>query len=164
MVTHLHLVPRLVEDGSADEASEPIRVVLANSHALMRSGLRRLLAEEQDIEVVAEAEDTAAAVAQVRSTRPHVLVLDLSTPSGSALQVLGKLGEHALDTQIVMLTMNESAAFAQQALNAATGLVLKDHAEDELAEAVRLAARGEEYVSPACGRGPAGVVPLPQRR
>ncbi len=163
MATHLHLVPRLVEDGSADEASEPIRVVLANPHALMRSGLRRLL-EEQDIEVVAEAEDTAAVVARVRSTRPHVLVLDLSTPSGSALQVLDELGEHALDTQIVVLTMNESAAFAQQALTAATGLVLKDHAEDELTEAVRLAARREEYVSPRVVRGPAGVAPLPHRR
>jgi two-component system response regulator NreC len=126
--------------------------VLANHHALMRSGLRRLL-EEQDIEVVAEAEDTAAAVAQVRSTRPHVLVLDLSTPSGSALQVLGELDEHALDTQIVVLTMNESAAFAQQALTAATGLVLKDHAENELPEAIRLAARGEEYVSPRVVEG-----------
>jgi two-component system, NarL family, response regulator NreC len=153
MAAHLHLAPRLSEDESAGEASEPIRVALANPHALMRSGLRRLLAEEQDIEVVAEAEDTAGAVAQVQSTRPHVLVLDLSTPSGSALQVLGELGEHALDTQVVVLTMNESAAFAQQALTAATGLVLKDHAESELTEAVRLAARGEEYVSPRVVEG-----------
>ena len=136
----------------AGETSEPIRVVLANPHALMRSGLRRLL-EEQDIEVVAEAEDTAAAVAQVRSTRPHVLVLDLSMPSGSALQGLYEVGEHALDTQIVVLTMNENAAFAQQALTAATGLVLKDYAEHELTEAVRLAARGEEYVSPRAAEG-----------
>jgi two-component system response regulator NreC len=152
MAAYLHLAPRLVEDGSADEASEPIRVVLANRHALMRSGLRRLL-EERDIEVVAEAEDTAATMAGVRSTRPHVLVLDLSTPSGSGLQVLGELGEQALDTQIVVLTMNESAAFAQQALTAATGLVLKDQAEGELAEAVHLAARGEEYVSPRVAEG-----------
>lgn len=130
------------------EASDPIRVVLANRHALMRSGLRQLLAEEQDIEVVAEAEDLAAAMGQVRSVHPHVLVLDLSMPGGSVLQALGELGERAPDTQIVVLTMNESAAFAQQALAAATGVVLKDHADSELTDAVRLAARGEEYVSP----------------
>jgi two-component system response regulator NreC len=114
----------------------------------MRSGLRQLLAEEQDIEVVAEAEDLAAATAKVRRFHPHVLVLDLSIPGRSGLEALGELGGRAPDTQIVVLTMNESAAFAQQALAAATGLVLKDHAEGELIQAVRLAARGEEYVSP----------------
>jgi two-component system, NarL family, response regulator NreC len=148
MAAHLHLAPRVLEDESASEASEPIRVVLANRHALMRSGLRQLLAEEQDIKVVAEAQDTATAVTHVQSARPHVLVLDLSMPGGSGLQALGELGERAPDTQIVVLTMNESAAFAQQALDAATGLVLKDHADSELVPAVRLAARGEEYVSP----------------
>jgi two-component system, NarL family, response regulator NreC len=148
MVAHLHLAPTLAEDESAAEATETIRVVLANHHPLMRSGLRQLLAEERDIEVIAEAEDLAAAVAHVHSTRPHVLVLDLSMPSGSGLEAVGELGERAPDTQIVVLTMNESAAFAQRALAAATGLVLKDHAASELTEAVRLAARGEEYVSP----------------
>jgi two-component system, NarL family, response regulator NreC len=148
MVAHLHLAPSVLEDESPGDASEPIRVVLANRHALMRSGLRRLLAEQSDIEVVAESEDMAGAAALVQSTRPHVLVLELSMPGGSVLEALGELGERAPDTQIVVLTMNESAAFAQQALTAATGLVLKDHADSELTEAVRLAARGEEYVSP----------------
>lgn len=148
MPAHLHLAPRPAEDESADASSAQIRVVLANRHALMRSGLRRLLAEEQDIEVVAEAEDLAVATAHVHSARPQVLVLDLSMPSESGLEALGELGERAPDTQIVVLTMNESAAFAQQALAAATGLVLKDHADSELVQAVRLAARGEEYVSP----------------
>jgi two-component system response regulator NreC len=149
MAAHLRLAPRPAEDGSAAEASEPIRVVLANRHALMRSGLRRLL-EEQGIAVVAEAEDAPAALAQVQSAHPQVLVLDLGMPDGSAFQALG---ERAPDTQIVVLTMNESAAFAQQTLTTATGLVLKDHAEDELGEAVRSAARGEEYVSPRVAEG-----------
>ncbi len=148
MVAHLHLAPRLTDDRSAGEASTPIRVVLANHHALMRSGLRQLLAEEQDIEVVAEAEDTAAAVDRVDNAQPQVLVLDLSMPGGSGIEALGELGERAPDTQTVVLTMNESAAFAQQALAAATGLVLRDHADSELTEAVRMAARGEEFVSP----------------
>jgi DNA-binding NarL/FixJ family response regulator len=95
MAAHLHSAPRLAGDESAGQASAPIRVVLANHHALMRSGLRQLLAEEQDIEVVAEAEDTTAAVAHVHSARPQVLVLDLSMPGGSGFEALGGLGERA---------------------------------------------------------------------
>lgn len=85
MAGHLHLAPRLGEDESVGDASAPIRVVLANRHALMRSGLRQLLAEEQDIEVVAQAEDLAATVTHVHSARPHVLVLDLSVPGAPLL-------------------------------------------------------------------------------
>jgi two-component system response regulator NreC len=77
-----------------------------------------------------------------------VLVLDLSMLGESALQTLRELGEHAPETQIVVLTMNESATFARQALAAASCLVFKDHADRDLTQAVRLAARGEEYVSP----------------
>jgi two-component system, NarL family, response regulator NreC len=148
MAAHLRLAPRLAEDESAGPGSAPIRVVLANRHALMSSGLRQLLGEARDIEVVAEARDTATALDCVYSARPDVLVFDLSMPGGSGLEALVELGERSPDMQIVVLTMNESAAFAQQALAAATGLVLKDHADSELTEAVRLAARGEAYVSP----------------
>jgi two-component system, NarL family, response regulator NreC len=115
----------------------------------MRSGLRQLLENEQDIKVIAEAEDLAAAIAHVARDPPEVLVLDLSMPGGSGLDGIGQLRERAPDTQIVALTMNDSAVFAQQALDAgAAGLILKDHADSELAQAVRAASEEEEYVSP----------------
>jgi two-component system, NarL family, response regulator NreC len=149
MAAHLHLAPGPADEGSAGKAGAPIRVVLAASHALMRSGLRLLLEDEQDIEVIAEAEDLAATVAHVYRDRPQVLVLDLSMPGGSGLDAIVELRESAPDTQIVMLTMNDSAAFAQQALHAgATGLILKDHADSELSQAVRAVSGEEEYVSP----------------
>lgn len=126
-----------------------IRVVLADGHALMRSSLRRLLEGEQDIAVIAEAQDLTTAVSHVHGHRPHVLVLDLSMPGGSGLDAIDELHERAPDTKIVVITMNDSPMFAQRALAAgAVGLVLKNRADSELSEAVRAAARDEEYVSP----------------
>ena len=148
MAAHLRLAPTPGEEHRARKASGPIQVMLANHHALMRSGLRRLLEDERDIEVIAEAEDMAAIQTQLRSAQPQVLVLDLSIPGGPGLEAIGELGKRAPETQIVVLTANDSGAFAQKTLTTAAGLVLKDHAESELSEAVRAAARGEEYVSP----------------
>lgn len=127
----------------------PIHVVLADGHALMRSGLRRLLDGEQGIAVIAEAQDLTTAVSHVHSDRPHVLVLDLSMPGGSGLDTIGELRDRAPGIQIVAITMNNTAMFAQRTLAAgAVGIVLKNLADSELVEAVRAAARDEEYVSP----------------
>jgi two-component system response regulator NreC len=148
MAAHLHLAPSTAETGSSSEATRPIRVVLADGHALMRSGLRQLLDGEQDIAVIAEAQDLTTAVRHVHSHRPRVLVLDLNMPGGSGFDVTGELCE-APETRIVAITMNNTAIFAQRALAAgAVGIVLKNRADSELAEAVRAAARDEEYVSP----------------
>lgn len=144
----LHLV-----SGAADEAREssprsPIRVVLAEDHALLRSSLGVLLDAEEGVEVVAEAGDLESAVRHVGAA-PHVLVLDLGMLGGSAREVIGKLRARARGTQVVLLTMDESPVLAQYVLAAgALGFVLKDRADEELALAVRAAARGEEYVSP----------------
>lgn len=149
MATHLRLAPIPIEAGSTIPANRPIRVALTNVHALMRRGLRRLLDEDQEIAVIAEAQNLAATMLHVQSGRPHVLVLDLSLPGGSGIEAIRRLRECSPDTQIVALTTNESAAYAQQALAAgAVGFVLKDLADTELAQAVRLASRKEEYVSP----------------
>jgi DNA-binding NarL/FixJ family response regulator len=149
MAAHLHLAPSPAKTGSSSEATRPIRVVLADGHALMRSGLRQLLDGEQDIAVIAEAQDLTTAVSHVHSHRPRVLVLDLNMPGGSGLDVAGELCERAPETRIVAITMNNTAIFAQRALSAgAVGIVLKNRADSELAEAVRAAARDEEYVSP----------------
>jgi two-component system, NarL family, response regulator NreC len=148
MAAHLHLAPRPIDAGSDSEAM-PIRVVLADGHALMRRSLRQLLDGEQSIAVIAEAQDLTTAVSHVHNDRPHVLVLDLSMPGGPGLKVIDELRERAPETQIVVSTMNNTPMFAHQALAAgAVGLVLKNRADSELSEAVRAAARDEEYVSP----------------
>jgi two-component system, NarL family, response regulator NreC len=148
MAAHLHLAPTPIDAGSDSEAM-PIRVVLADGHALMRRSLRQLLDGEQGIAVIAEAQDLTTAVSHVHEHRPHVLVLDLSMPDGSGLDAIGELRERAPDTQIVAITMNDTPMFAQRALAAgAVGLVLKNRADSELPEAIRAAVRDEEYVSP----------------
>jgi two-component system response regulator NreC len=149
MATHLHLVPSPAETGPVLHASSPIRVVLADDHSLMRRGLRLLLDGEEGVEVIAEAVDLASVVRQVHGHEPHVLVLDLGMPGGSSIETISKLRERVPNTQIVVLTMDDSPVFAQRALAAgAVGFVLKDLADSDLPQAVRAAAQGEEYVSP----------------
>ena len=126
-----------------------IRVLLADDHALMRRSLRLLLDGEDGMEVIAEADDLAAVTRHVQGHEPHVLVLDLSMPDGSSIEAIGRLREQAPDTQIVVMTMEENPVFAQRAFAAGqSGFVAKDLADGELPQAIRAAARGEEFVSP----------------
>lgn len=154
MPAHLHIaaIPR----GAVllDPVEAKIRVVLADDHALVRRSLRLLLDGEDDVDVVGEAENIRSAVSHVHGHAPHVLVLDLQMPGGSSIEAIRQLREHAPGTEIVVLTMERSPAFAQRAIDTgAVGFVLKDRADVELPEAVRRAARGEEYVSPHVAAG-----------
>jgi two-component system response regulator NreC len=127
----------------------PIRVVLADDQALVRRSLRLLLDSEKDVEVVAEAGDLTTVMRHVHDRRPHVLVLNLGMPDGSSIDAIRRLRKDVPSTEIVVLTMEDSPAFAQQALDVgAIGFVLKELADVELNQAVRAAARAEQYVSP----------------
>jgi two-component system response regulator NreC len=99
--------------------------------------------------VIAEADDLASVVRHVHGHRPHVLVLDLGMSGGSGMEAVRQLRERSPETQIVVVTMDESPVFAHRALAAgALGFVTKEMADEQLADAVRQAARGERYVSP----------------
>jgi len=136
----------------AGPPQETIRIVLADDHAVVRSGLRMLLDSESDFEVVAEASDVDGARRYVRGHHPAVLVLDLNMPGGSSLDAIPMIREDAPETQIVILTMQDEPAFARHALSAgAIGYVLKEAADDELVEAIRRAAAGERYLNPRLG-------------
>jgi two-component system response regulator NreC len=124
-------------------------VILAEDHRQMRRSLRVLLDGENDIEVVAEADDLTAVVRQLRKQRPRVVVLGLGTTDGSGGEAIGQLRTRAPESQIVVLTMDENPALAQHALAAgALGFVVKDLADAELAQAIRHAAHGQQYISP----------------
>jgi two-component system response regulator NreC len=132
--------------------SEPITVVLADDHAVVRAGLRLLLDNEDGIEVVGEAGDFPGAVAAVEAQRPAILVLDLGMPGGSGLETIATLSASAPDTRIVVLTMQDDPAFARGALSrGARGYVLKEAADEELLEAIRAATSGETYLNPRLG-------------
>jgi two-component system response regulator NreC len=137
---------------SQEPPAQAIRIVLADDHAVVRSGLRLLLEAEAGFEVVAEAGDVDSARRYVRGHHPDVLVLDLNMPGGPSVTAIPAIRAEAPGTQIVVLTMQEEPAFARQALAAgAAGYVLKKAADVELVEAVRRAAVGETYLNPTLG-------------
>jgi two-component system response regulator NreC len=143
-------------------AVEKTTVVIADDHAVVRSGLRLLLDAEPGLEVVAEAGDVPDAVRMTKAHRPRVLVLDLNMPGGSSLDAITQLRESARETAIVVLTMQDDPAFAREALrNGALAFVLKEAADDELIQAVRLAAVGETYLNPQLGARLAAQPPQP---
>lgn len=131
----------------------PIRIALADDHAVVRSGLRVLLDAEEGFEVVAEAGNVDAAARMVLGHRPDVLVLDLNMPgTTTSLEAIPRLREERPETRIVVLTMQEDPQFARRALGAgASAYVLKEAADDELVEAIRRAADGDTYLNPRLG-------------
>ncbi len=137
-------------------------IVIADDHAVVRSGLRMLLDAEPDLEVVAEAGTVPDAMRLVRAHRPAVAVLDLNMPGGSGLQAIPELRASTPETAIVVLTMQDDPAFAREALqNGALGFVLKEAADEELLQAVHLAVRGETYLNPRLGARLAMTPPEP---
>jgi two-component system response regulator NreC len=143
------IVTAMPEVGTPDDQ---ITIVLADDHQVVRAGLRMLLQAEEEFEVVAEAGDVATTERRVTVYHPRVLILDLNMPGEPSLPAIPRLREVAPKTQIVVLTMQNDPAFAREALRAgAIGYVLKEAADSELVQAVRLAAQGRTYLSPELG-------------
>jgi two-component system response regulator NreC len=129
---------------------DEITLVIADDHTVVRKGLRLLIDAEPGLRVVAEAGDVPDAVRLTKAHRPTVLVLDLNMPGGSSLEAIPDLA--AGETAVVVLTMQDDPSFARQALQAgANGFVLKEAADDELLQAIRLAAAGDTYLNPRLG-------------
>jgi two-component system response regulator NreC len=136
----------------ADPVTTTIGIVLADDHPVVRRGLRLLLDEEPDFEVLAEAGNVEEARRYLLGHRPRVLVLDLNMPGGSSREAIPGMRAQFPETYIVVLTMEQDPAYARDALAAgATGYVLKQAADGELVEAVRRAAAGERYLNPRLG-------------
>jgi two-component system response regulator NreC len=134
------------------EAAPDVTVVLADDHAVVRKGLRLLVEAEPGLRVVAEAGTVPDAVRMAKAHRPTVLILDLNMPGGSSLDEIPALRQDVPGTAIVVLTMQDDPSFARQALQSgALGYVLKEAADDELLEAIHLAAKGETYLNPRLG-------------
>jgi two-component system, NarL family, response regulator NreC len=132
--------------------AKPIRIVVADDHAVVRAGLHMLLNDEEGFDVIAEADDVDAARRAVLGHRPDVLVLDLNMPGSPSLPAIPALAASAPEMAIVVLTMQDEPAFAREALSTgARGYVLKHAAGVELIEAIRTAVNGGTYLNPALG-------------
>ena len=128
-----------------------LTVVLADDHAVVRSGLRLLLGQA-GMEVVAEAGDVETALRYVLGHKPDVLVLDLNMPGPPSLPAIPQFLESSPNTHIVVLTMQQDPQFAREALAlGATAYVLKEAADEELVQAIHSARDGRTYVNPSLG-------------
>lgn len=130
-----------------------IHVVLADDHTLVRAGIRTLLEELDDIQVVGEADDGPALLALVTARKPDVALVDIGMPGMSGLEVLPRLATIAPTVRAVILSMHRGEEYVVEALRAgAAGYLLKDSAVGELEIALRAVVRGETYLSPAVSR------------
>ncbi len=132
---------------------DKIRVLLADDHAVLRSGLKMLLESQPDIIVVGEAGDGKTALSMATALLPDVLLLDVGMPGMDGLDVLQAIRVDTPQCRVLLLTMHEEEAILRAALRAgASGYVLKRAAEAELLTAIRAVARGEAYVDPVLTR------------
>ena len=144
---------------------EPIRVVIADDHTVVRKGLRALLATESDIEVVAEAEDGHAAVAWVERLDPDVVLIDLVMPGGDGIDAIRHILARRPDTRILVLTSFAGDDKIFPAIQAgAAGYLLKDASPEELIHAIRQVHRGESSLSPSVARKVLQEVSVPSPR
>jgi two-component system response regulator NreC len=129
-----------------------IRLLIIDDHQLVRSGLRRLLENEEDMTVEDEAGTAYDAVRLARLHKPDVVLLDVVMPGGSGLDAIPEIREAAPDAEILALSMQDDPSYVRQAFAAgASGYVLKEAADDELLAAVREVADGGRYVDPQLG-------------
>src|SRR5437764_1188963 len=130
-----------------------MRVLVADDHGIVRSGIRLLLERQPDIEVVAEAADGAEAVAQALKSRPDLCILDVGMPRLTGLQAAREIRSHVPDARVLMLSMHDDEHYLFEALKAgASGYVLKREADQDLVGAVRAVGRGEAFLTNAAER------------
>jgi len=130
-----------------------IRILLADDHKLMRSGLRVLLEQQADLTVVGEASDGREAVALVASQRPDVLVMDIGMPNLNGIEAATQITQSHPEISIVMLSMHSDESYVLRALKAgAKGYLLKDSAEADLIRAIHAVADGKSFFSPAVSK------------
>ena len=135
--------------------TQRITVLLADDHALVRRGFRRLLEDDPEIEVVGEASNGEDAVAQVAVLQPHVVVMDSAMPGTSGIAATRAIVEGDSGAMVLMLSMHSEETLVRQALAAgAKGYVLKSALELDLAAAVKKVFAGELVVDPAVVREP----------
>lgn len=130
-----------------------MRVLLADDHRLVRAGLRALLDEMPNVEVVAEAADGTQAVLLTCQHQPDIALLDISMPNLGGLAALRQLAGAAPATRVVMLSMHDDETYVTEAIRAgAAGYLIKDCAVEELALALHAVSRGDCYLSPSVSR------------
>ncbi len=126
------------------------RVLIADDHAVVRSGLRLILSAQPDLEVVAEAGTGEETVEKAIGLRPDIVLLDIAMPGLNGLEAARQIREQAPEVRIIVLTMYDDEAYLRQFLEMGTaGYVLKKAADTELVDAIHAVQRGEPFIYPS---------------
>jgi DNA-binding NarL/FixJ family response regulator len=132
---------------------KPIRALIADDHALVRAGIRALVEKIDTVSVIAEAGEGREALRLIKELKPDVVLLDVTMPGLSGLEVLAETRKHLPDIRVIILTVHDEAEYAMQALRAgAAGFLPKSAAANELQLAIETVSRGETYVSDEISR------------
>ncbi|MFN2148852.1 MAG: response regulator [Anaerolineales bacterium] len=130
-----------------------IRLLLVDDHAVVRSGLRMLLEDQDDVEIVAEAGNSEEALQRAEESAPDVIVMDIGLPDESGIETTRRIKESSPEIAVVALTIHEDEEYFFKMLEAgASGYVPKRAAPEELLTAIRLAAAGEVYLYPSLAK------------
>lgn len=130
-----------------------IRILIADDHGVLRAGLRALLSAESELEVVDEASNGEEALALATELQPDVILLDISMPGSSGIDVTRRLKQTLPQARVLILTVHEDEGLLQEAIQAgASGYIIKRAVESELIDAIRAVWRGDLYVHPAMTR------------
>jgi two-component system response regulator NreC len=137
-----------------------LRILLVEDHAILREGIRSLLASVSDLEVVGDAEDGLTAVTQAKQLQPDLALVDLSLPLLNGTEAIGRIRHRVPTTKVIVLTVHKSDEHVRAALDAgAAGYVLKDDPYQDLMAAIRSVLAGGTYLSPKiCGRVVSGYL------
>ena len=128
----------------------PIRILLADDHAVVRQGFRAMLAQQPDISIVGEAGNGREVLALAEKTKPDLIVMDVAMPELNGIEATRRLTANMPGLRILALSMHKDSVYVREMLKAgAKGYLLKDSGESDLLDAVRTLARGGEYISPA---------------
>lgn len=130
----------------------PVRILIADDHAILRSGLKLLINSQENMEVVGEASDTDDAIAKAKELKPDVLIVDISMPGGGGVKVTEKLAKNMPELRIIALTMHDDQSFLKSVLAAgAMGFVVKRSADTRLIDAIEMVLKGQVYIDAAMG-------------
>lgn len=131
----------------------PIRILIADDHAVVRSGLQALLGADPDLEIVGEAEDGEQTLRLAGTLHPDVVLLDVTMPPDNGIETTKRLKEEQPDILVIILTMHEDEGLLHEALRAgAAGYVIKRAEESEILQAIHVVRAGDIYVHPAMTR------------
>lgn len=133
--------------------NEKIKVMLCDDHAILRSGLSRLLGEQEDIEVVGEAENGREAVQKVQELYPDIVLMDIGMPVMNGMEATKQIKKRNPDVKVLVLTMHDNEEYLFQVLQAgASGYVLKKAADSDLINAIHVVARGDCFLYPSAAK------------